>query len=152
MPQDYNTQFSRLQDLSTGTVAGVISTNTIPMTQPRDYGMGKKIYGEVRVVTPSVDGAGYSLDIDVVAMDATNTTVNTVLAQAVATIPGNSAAGYRATFLLPTKLAVAGDGNLALRYVARGTGALTAMTVNSGLTLEPGYNHADPRTDSGVIG
>lgn len=118
--------------------------DTIPLGSARDLGNGQPMYFYVQVDTAptGADTVEFQLVSDSTAEPATNGTATTHLrtgAVAIASLP----AGKRYVYALPLEGAVY-EEFLGLQVVNVGAGALAALVVTAGLTLDPAGWQAYP--------
>jgi len=147
MSSAYNSEFSRSQSLASGTGSGVISTYHLSLKGLKRLTFPVPVFVELQVKT-AFEGSNDTLDVDVVSTtddDTTSWASLNVVQQAAKVIPAESGVGTRVYFLLPDAEITSGDDHIALRYYARGEGALTAGAISARLTLEPGRDVIMPR-------
>ncbi len=144
--------FCTEQDL-TGAVkdTGVYSTKSIPIFGLRQLGMGKKVFCTIYPEV-ALEGAGDTCDVDIWS-DTVGTFDGTPaqVVKAAAVIPAAWAPGDDPiSFEIPFALIAANETHIALKFVPRGSGDVTAGTVTAKCSLEPGRNLVMPRGDTNV--
>ena len=150
MPKIYTDDFSRAQDVSTGSDVGIPSTYCMALNGAKILGIGTPVFVESHVDTTFV-GSSKPLDIYVgFGADAAGFTSSpTVVGPPIMQIPTVTPANTNQCAALP-QVAVP-DGMTVWGFVYKGpNGALSTGAITVGLTLEPGRDTTVPRAEVNI--